>query len=93
MAANTVCLLNDSFPPVIDGVANVVVNYARILNEGGSRAVVATPDTDDLRRSVQPADFARLENLTDFAVQDLENMLRPRAAESRHAVHDLTALE
>lgn len=28
-----VCLLNDSFPPVIDGVANVVMNYARILTE------------------------------------------------------------
>ena len=23
-----VCLLNDSFPPVIDGVANTVFNYA-----------------------------------------------------------------
>ena len=26
-----VCLLNDSFPPVVDGVANAVVNYARCL--------------------------------------------------------------
>ena len=26
-----VCLLNDSFPPLIDGVANAVVNYADIL--------------------------------------------------------------
>ena len=24
-----VCLLNDSFPPTIDGVANAVCNYAR----------------------------------------------------------------
>ena len=23
-----ICLLNDSFPPLIDGVANAVVNYA-----------------------------------------------------------------
>ena len=23
-----VCLLNDSFPPAIDGVVNVVLNYA-----------------------------------------------------------------
>ena len=28
-----VCLMNDSFPPVVDGVANAVVNYAKILTE------------------------------------------------------------
>ena len=39
----TVCLLNDSFPPLIDGVANAVVNYARILTERGHRALVAAP--------------------------------------------------
>ena len=39
-----VCLLNDSFPPVIDGVANVVMNYARIMQEQGLADVtVATP--------------------------------------------------
>lgn len=45
-----VCLVNDSFPPDIDGVANAVVNYARIINEGrGSAAVVApaNPQADD----------------------------------------------
>ena len=45
-----VCLLNDSFPPVIDGVANVVMNYARILQEDGlADVMVGTPrypDTD-----------------------------------------------
>ncbi len=39
----SICLINDSFPPVIDGVANVVVNYARELERHGERAVVATP--------------------------------------------------
>ncbi len=38
-----VCLLNDSFPPVIDGVANVAVNYATILQKSCSRVVVGTP--------------------------------------------------
>ena len=39
-----VCLLNDSFPPVIDGVANVVLNYAKILNDEALAAVeVGTP--------------------------------------------------
>ncbi len=45
-----VCLLNDSFPPIIDGVANVVMNYGRIMQtELGAGVVVATPrypDTD-----------------------------------------------
>jgi len=45
-----VCLLNDSFPPVIDGVANVVMNYAKILQEDGlADVMVGTPrypDTD-----------------------------------------------
>ena len=39
-----IALLNDSFPPVIDGVANVVVNYASILTKHGHDVVVATPD-------------------------------------------------
>ena len=38
-----VCLVNDSFPPDIDGVANAVVNYARIINEGRGSAVVVAP--------------------------------------------------
>jgi len=39
-----VCLLNDSFPPVLDGVANVVMNYAKIMQEDGlADVLVATP--------------------------------------------------
>lgn len=38
-----VCLLNDSFPPVIDGVANAVLNYAKIIERGRGHAVVGTP--------------------------------------------------
>lgn len=30
----SVCLLNDSFPPAIDGVANAVMNYARVIQGG-----------------------------------------------------------
>lgn len=40
----TICLLNDSFPPVIDGVANVVKNYADVLSSWGQSAVVVTPN-------------------------------------------------
>ena len=46
-----IALLNDSFPPTIDGVANVVTNYARILHDDGYPVMVATPEypgvTDD----------------------------------------------
>ncbi len=39
-----VCLLNDSFPPVIDGVANTVLNYATLLTrEEKASVIVATP--------------------------------------------------
>ncbi len=39
-----VALLNDSFPPVIDGVANVVLNYARILMEKlNAQVIIGTP--------------------------------------------------
>lgn len=40
----TVCLLNDSFPPAIDGVANAVVNYARIIQRDLGHPIVAVPD-------------------------------------------------
>ena len=39
----SVCLLNDSFPPLIDGVENAVVNYAKRMTESGISATVATP--------------------------------------------------
>ena len=48
----SISLLNDSFPPLIDGVANTVVNYARELTKLGDRAIVVTPehpDADDSR--------------------------------------------
>lgn len=44
MDKNTaVCLLNDSFPPLIDGVSNAVVNYAENLAGNGFNPVVITP--------------------------------------------------
>ncbi len=39
----TIGLFNDSFPPTIDGVANVTVNYAQIIQQELGKAVVATP--------------------------------------------------
>lgn len=39
-----ICLMNDSFPPVIDGVATTILNYAEIINGELGRATVVTPD-------------------------------------------------
>ncbi len=50
MIKNEICLLNDSFPPIIDGVANAVVNYAKIIRQqGGTVSVIAPeyPGADD----------------------------------------------
>lgn len=38
-----VALFNDSFPPLIDGVANTVVNYAKRLNNGIDEAAAVVP--------------------------------------------------
>lgn len=39
-----ICLLNDSFPPMIDGVANTVMNYAEVITATeGMNAIVGTP--------------------------------------------------
>ena len=43
MSKHTICLLNDSFPPLIDGVANTVVNYAKNIEANHGHAVVVTP--------------------------------------------------
>ena len=50
MDSLNVCLMNDSFPPAIDGVANAVTNYARIITASHGQASVVTPfypDADD----------------------------------------------
>lgn len=50
-----VCLLNDSFPPVIDGVANVVMNYAKIMQEERlADVLVGTPQYPDADYSSYP---------------------------------------
>ncbi len=39
----SVCLINDSFPPAIDGVANAVTNYAKIIAREYGYPTVVTP--------------------------------------------------
>lgn len=43
MKPRTICLMNDSFPPIVDGVANATLNYASYYEKNFGRAIVATP--------------------------------------------------
>ena len=39
-----VCLLNDAFPPVVDGVVNVMMNYARyLMSDFHAEVIIGTP--------------------------------------------------
>ena len=50
-----VCLLNDAFPPVIDGVVNVMMNYADYMQKDfGTEIAVATPRYPDADYSGYP---------------------------------------
>jgi 1,2-diacylglycerol 3-alpha-glucosyltransferase len=40
----SIIFFNDSFPPVIDGVANVVLNYAKTLGDMGWNCTVVAPN-------------------------------------------------
>ena len=54
MADLNVCLINDSFPPEIDGVANAVTNYASIITREHGRCTVVTPDNPAANDKVFP---------------------------------------
>ena len=50
-----ICLLNDSFPPVIDGVVNVVMNYADyLIRDHEAGVIVGTPRYPEADYSVYP---------------------------------------
>ncbi len=41
---HNICLLNDSFPPILDGVSNAVLNYAKIIEKRHGHSLVVTPN-------------------------------------------------
>lgn len=55
----TICLLNDSFPPLIDGVANAVLNYAKYLDAFGTSPMVITPQHPEAEDSSFPYPVVR----------------------------------
>ncbi len=54
MPSHTICLLNDSFPPVIGGVSNAVMNYALNIEKNYGHAIVVTPEVENADDSVYP---------------------------------------
>ena len=63
MDKRNVCLMNDSFPPSIDGVANAVTNYAKIISGGLGKAAVVTPYYPDADDSAFPFPVLRYPSL------------------------------
>ena len=59
MDKTKICLINDSFPPAIDGVANAVVNYGTYITKNHGEAVVVTPFYPDADDSVYPFPVVR----------------------------------
>ena len=54
MEQYTIGLLNDSFPPSVDGVSNTVVNYAKIIEKDYGHSFVVTPNMAGHDDSVYP---------------------------------------
>ena len=59
----SIALLNDAFPPQIDGVATAVVNYGRFLTAHGHSVTAAVPFVPDADDSVYPFPVIRYPSL------------------------------
>ena len=92
----SISLLNDSFPPLIDGVANTVVNYARELTKLGDRAIVVTPEHPDVQiiDGVLPAYGVPEEELSEYLTPDWsDEYINVRTAEAYATAHDVLHTE
>ena len=89
MPKRSICLVNDSFPPVIDGVSNAVVNYAGILHARGDHVSVVTPAVPDADDSQFPFEVVRYPSIDltrlvgyragfPFSAQTLERLEQER---------------
>ncbi len=58
-----VCLMNDSFPPLIDGVANCVINYANVIQAQLGSATVVTPNHRDAPEDDYPFEVVRYKSM------------------------------
>lgn len=58
-----VCLMNDSFPPLIDGVANCVINYANVIHGQLGTATVVTPNHREEQQDDYPFEVVRYKSM------------------------------
>ena len=63
MPKETFCLLNDSFPPFVDGVANAVINYATEIKRHDKSPLVITPSHPDANDRNFDFDIIRYKSL------------------------------
>ena len=63
MKKKTVCLVSEAFPPIIDGVANVVKNYAEQIENTWGHAIVVTPAYPGADDTVYPFQVVRFASL------------------------------
>lgn len=70
-----ICLLNDSFAPVLDGVVNVVMNYASLLQTNHSaRVIVGTPACPGADYAAYPYPVVPCQSFDTTAVGMMENI-------------------
>lgn len=77
-------LINDSFPPQIDGVANAVKNYAEVITRHYGRALVAAPYYPDADDSAYPYRIVRYKSVdvSEKVGYRAGNPLDPRAIDA-----------
>ena len=86
-----VCLLNDSFAPVIDGVVNVMMNYADYLpRDHGAEVMVGTPRYPDADYSAYPYPVVPYPSFDTTAIT---NGYRTGNPFSRRALTELAAFK
>ena len=86
-----ICLLNDSFAPVIDGVVNVVMNYAGyLMRDDGAEVIVGTPRYPDASYSDYPYKVVPYPSIDTAAVTNGYRTGNPFAGK---AVSELAAFE
>lgn len=82
-----VCLLNDSFPPMLDGVANTVQNYASVMKTDElADVVVVTPAYPDADYSIYPY---KIYPYTSFNISELIYGYRAGNPLARRALVDI----
>lgn len=59
-----ICLMNDSFPPCIDGVATAMLNYANIITDKLGKATVVTPAYPEANDEEFPFPVVRYKSLS-----------------------------